>query len=121
VTQHRGLDLERWSGFTPDQRLLMVANEVHRLRHVLGSPHLGSLRRGYERVLRLTDLTVQATDRRGLRRELLRWRDLVAALYLAPEPDPEGHVRLERALLLLSPAGARQLRALEGRAAPQAT
>ena len=116
MTQHRGLELERWRAFTPDQRLLMIANEVHRLRHVLGAAHAGSLRRGYERVLRLADLTVQATESRGLRRELLRWRDLVAALYLASEPDPEGHDRVERALLLLSPAGARQLRALDGRA-----
>jgi len=110
--QHAGLDIERWRGFSTEQQLLMIANELHRLRHVLAPAHGEALKRGYERVLRLTDLTVQATDRRGLRRELLRWRDLVAALYLAPEPDPACHDRVQRALLLLSPAGARQLRAL---------
>jgi len=121
VTQHAGLDLERWRRFAPEQRLLMIANEVHRLNHVLHDEQPDALRRGYERVLRLTDLTVQATERRGLRRELLRWRDLVAALYSAPAADPGGHARLERALLLLFPAGMQQLRALRGEAAPQAT
>lgn len=120
MTQHAGLDRERWRGFTADQRLLMIANEMHRLRHVLAQEHAGALQRGYERVLRLTDLTVGPCERRGLRRELLRWRDLVAALYVAKAPDPDAHARLERALLLLSPASARQLRALAGGSAPPA-
>jgi len=120
VTQHAGLDLQRWQSFSAEQQLLMVANEVHRLQHVLDPTHHAALRRGYERVLRLTDLTLQSTRRRGLRRELLRWRDLVAALYIAAGPDERQHLAVERALLLLFPAGVAQLRALTGTAAPQA-
>lgn len=119
MTQHAGLDLQRWQSFSAEQQLLMVANEVHRLQHVLDPAHHAALRRGYERVLRLTDLTVQATQRRSLRRELLRWRDLIAALYVATRPDARQHRAVERALLLLFPAGVDQLRALTGSAAPQ--
>jgi len=121
MTQHASLTLDRWRRFPPEQQLLMVANEFHRLFHYLALAQPDGLRGGYERVLRLTDLTVQAAERRGLRRELLRWRDLVAALYVAPESDRTELERVERALLLLFPAGAAQLRALYGTAVPRSS
>ena len=108
--------LERWRQFMPDQRLLMIANEMLRIESSFAPEHGVSRRLGYERVLHLTDLTVALVERRALRRELLRWRDLVAALFLAAdaanESQPELHAEAFRALLLLSPAGAEQLRAL---------
>jgi hypothetical protein len=114
VSQHASLSPERWRQFTPDQRLLMIANEMLRVASSFAPEHAVSRTLGYERVLRLTDLTIALTERRGLRRELLRWRDLVAQLFLG-EADPEAHAQAFRALLLLSPAGAEQLRALQGR------
>jgi hypothetical protein len=87
VTQHASLTPERWARFTPDQQVLMVANEMNRASSLLGDADLSSLRRTYERVLRLVDLTVVTQTRRGLRRDLLRWRDLVAALHIAPRAD----------------------------------
>ena len=55
-------------------------------------------------------IAVEVTDRRGLRRELLRWRDLVAELF-SKEADPLAHAAAFRVFLLLSPAGRAQLRA----------
>lgn len=112
MTQHGTLTAERWRSFEPDQRLLMIANEMHRVASCLDPERERSRRLGYERVLRLTDLTIEVADRWALRRELLRWRDLVAELYLE-EANPVGHAEAFRALLLLSPAGAEQLRALD--------
>lgn len=117
MTQHASLTPERWGRFTPDQRLLMIANEMHRVASSMAPADDASRRLGYERVLRLVDVTVQVSDRRALVRELLRWRDLAAELYL-DEADPDRHEALFRALLLLSPAGAEQLRALRGELAP---
>lgn len=114
MSQHASLSPERWRQFTPDQRLLMIANEMLRVASSFAPEHAVSRELGYERVLRLTDLTIALTERRGLRRELLRWRDLVAELFLGAG-DSEGHAQAFRALLLLSPAGAEQLRALQGR------
>ena len=68
------------------------------------SRHVNSL----ERVLALTDLTVAVNDRVALRRELLRWREIVAGLYVAPEPDAPAHRAALRVLLLLSPESAKQ-------------
>ena len=105
MTQHAGLSLERWRQFDHHRQVLMIANEMHRAR-TLQDPE--ALCRGYERVLRLVDLTVQATDRPTFRRELLRWRDGAAELYLAARPEPVRHRELLAALLLLSTEAARQ-------------
>jgi hypothetical protein len=107
MTQHAELTPERWSRFDLDRQILMIANEMNRASSFLEPEGHASLRRGYERVLRLVDLTVETRPRRGLRRELLRWRDLVAALYLAPEKA--GHARAFRCLLQLTPAASRQI------------
>jgi hypothetical protein len=112
VTQHASLTLDRWSRFSRDQQVLMIANEMNRAGQLFGPGDRARLANAYERVLRLADLTVEAQASRSLRRELLRWRELAAALYL--EPDEESHQALFRALLLLTPAGARQVPLLLG-------
>jgi len=63
----------------------------------------------YERVLRLTDLTIQTRVRWGARRELLRWRDLAAALYVQPATDAMEHEAAVRCLLRFTPEASRQL------------
>jgi hypothetical protein len=56
------------------------------------------------------------TDSRSLRRELLRWRDLVAQQYIAAEPDPAAHASTFRALLQLHPEAWKQLAHVTGAA-----
>jgi hypothetical protein len=117
VTQHASLTLERWSAFSRDQQILMIANEMNRAGKLFARADREGLRRAYERVLRLADLTTEAQPSRSLRRELRRWRELAAAVYLEPEEEP--HRALFRALLLLTPAGARQAAWLAGGAPPR--
>jgi hypothetical protein len=100
---------ERWARFGLDQQILMIGNEMNRASSLLGDEDRSSLRRTYERVLRLVDLTVAVQTRRGLRRELLRWRDLVAALYVAPHSDADAHAEAFRCLLRFTPAASRQI------------
>ncbi len=83
----------------------MIANEMHRGRRATEPEEL---RRVYERVLRLTDLTIQSAEQATFRRELLRWRDGIAELYLDGRPAPERHRQLLHVLLLMSPEAARQ-------------
>jgi hypothetical protein len=108
VSQHATLSLERWRVFGASEQVLMIANEMHRASRLLGPDDGDSRRNAYERVLRLTDLTIQAQARWGLRRELLRWRDLVAEMYVAGEPRPASHLAALHALLLLDRVAARQ-------------
>ena len=107
MTQHAALTLERWSRLSRDQQILSIAAEMNRAGKLFGPVDRERLRNAYERVLRLADLTTEAQRSRSLRRELRRWRELAAAVYL--EPDEAQHRALFRALLQLTPASAKQL------------
>jgi pantothenate kinase len=109
VTQHASLSAERWARFGLDQQILMVANEMNRARGLFAAADREALRRTYERVLRLVDLTVETRPRRALRRELLRWRDLVAALYVAEGADAPAHDEAFRCLLRFTPTASKQI------------
>ncbi len=109
MTQHASLSPERWARFPPGRQLLMIANEMSRATALMDADDGRSRGLAYERVLRLVDLTVAVNPRRALRRELLRWRDLVAALYLEAAPNMREHRAVLRCLLQLAPATAAQI------------
>lgn len=108
MPQHEGLTLERWLAFSAPQQVLMIANELHRARKLTGDDDSPRRRNAFERVLYLADLTIAAQAGWSLRRELLRFRDLAAAMYLDPSPDADEQARLLKALLLLTPESALQ-------------
>lgn len=112
MSQHSSLSPERWARFSHPQRILMIANEMNRARRMMGAERTAGRRLAYERVLRMADLTIAVADRRPVRRELLRWRDLVAELYLAEEGRPERHRAALQALLEQTPLSALQVEAL---------
>ena len=109
MSQHAGLSPERWAAFSLDQQVLMIANEMNRAAKLMAPADRERLRTAYERILQLADLTVQVADRAALRRELLRWRDLVAGLYVAAAPDPPSHATALRALLRMTAEASKQL------------
>lgn len=114
MSQHASLSPERWASFGLDQQILMIGNEMNRASKWKADEDWPSLQLSYERVLRLVDLTVEVQRKPTLRRELLRWRDLVAALYIGSRPNPQEHVSAFRSLLLLTPAAARQIPFIAG-------
>jgi len=109
VTQHASLSPDRWAAFGRDRQILMIANEMNRGRSIMRREDAERLRSCYERVLRLVDLTVEVERARGLRRELLRFRELVAGLYLQGEGQSAAHGAALRALLLMTPGAATQI------------
>jgi hypothetical protein len=114
MASHAGLSRERWAEFSIDDQVLMIANEMNRAAKLMGPGDRERLQSAYARILQLTDLTVGGAIRPALRRELLRWRDLVAELYLAPAGDPNAHAAAFRVLLRLTPEAAKQLPAPRG-------
>src|SRR2546428_3094665 len=86
----------------------MIASEMTRGARLRAPADRERLRSAYERILQLADLTVQVADRAALRRELLRWRDLVAGLYVAAVPDPPSRATALRALLRLAGGAAKR-------------
>ena len=109
MTQHRELSEERWSAFTLDQQILMIANEMNRASGLLRSGDVVRTKSCYERVLKLTDLTVAAQTKSTLRWELLRWRDLLAELYVEETTRADEHRQAFRCLLYFTPEAARQI------------
>jgi hypothetical protein len=106
------MTIERWSGYDLDFHILSIAAEMNRGRkRLLDSDRVG-LGLCYERVLVLTDLTIQVHALPGVRRELLRWRDLVAALFVADLPRLADHDLALRALLDFTPSAHAQARYL---------
>jgi hypothetical protein len=87
----------------------MIGNEMHRCAKLFAPEDRARLRSGYERVLQLTDLSIACRPRRALLRELLRWRDLVAALYVADAPAPAAHRAVFEVLLRFTPVAAAQI------------
>jgi hypothetical protein len=109
MSQHASLSPHRWRSFTLDQQLLMIASEMNRAAKLLvpeDSPHL---KREYGRALQLTDLTVEVRERRTLRGELLRWRDLIAQLYQDGIGNPRAHTAALHCLLQFTLTTALQL------------
>jgi hypothetical protein len=109
MTQHASLSPERWAAFTLDQQILMIGNEMNRANGLMEPGDHPGLLRSYERVLRLVDLTVEVQTRSSLRRELLRWRDLIAALYVSADSNPAAHRAAFRCLLQFTPTAAKQI------------
>ena len=109
MTQHASLTPERWARFELEQQVLMIGNEMNRASRLLSPDETASRQLAYERVLRLVDLTVAVQTRPTLRRELLRWRDLIASLYVDPEPSPGAHAEAFRCLLRFTPGSSRQI------------
>ncbi len=105
--QHASLSPERWSAIPLEQQILMIGNEMNRAAKLFAAEDRGRLRTSYERILRLVDLTIETRSRRSLRRELLRWREVAAGLYQAP--DAALHRVAFRCLLQLHPVAARQI------------
>ncbi len=87
----------------------MIANELHRAGKLLAPNDRARLSGSLERVLALTDLTIAVQAARGFRRELLRWRDLAAALYVAEAPSPAELRAVLHALLIFTPESASQI------------
>lgn len=107
--QHASLTPERWGGFSLDQQILMIANEMNRASKLFAPEDRERLGNCYHRVLELVDLTTAVNERPSLRRELLRWRDLVALLYVSDVPDPAEHEAAFRCLLRFTPEASRQM------------
>jgi hypothetical protein len=64
MSQHSSLSPERWAGFSLDQQILMIGNEMNRAKRLIELRDLQGLSPAYERVLRLLDLTVGSSGAR---------------------------------------------------------
>ena len=80
---HKTLTPEKWLSYAQDRQILMIANELNRLKNgIEAEQNAEQLFECMERIFELWDLTVTCSNERNFRRELLRLRDVFAEIYL---------------------------------------
>lgn len=87
----------------------MIGNEMNRGRKQVGSEDSSRLKNCFERILRLVDLTIQVNAGYTLRRELPRWRDVIAELYIADETTAQEYDAAFRCLLRFTAVASQQI------------
>lgn len=92
LKHHKFLTLEKWSGYSRGQQILMIANELNRAGNLLNQDMLDEVNNCYERALELADLTTSDNKWKGRSRELRRFREVLASLYA----DETGRVELNK-------------------------
>src|SRR3989338_1556060 len=89
---HKNLTVGKWATYPLFKRILMIGNEVNRLKNALRNGQTeDEVLSCVERGLELVDLTINSVSKRTLRRELLRWLELFAEYYL-PENSEKAKI-----------------------------
>ena len=104
---HKNLDSKKWANFPIEKQIFMIANELQRLLTCIKNDiSFATQKERIECVFELVDLTISVQNGH-FRYELLRWREVFAALYLLDEENLKksyAHIELLlRTLLQLNP------------------
>ena len=81
LKHHKSLTLEKWSGYSRGQQILMIANELNRAGNLLKKKMMSEVKNCYERAFELVDLTTIDIKWKRRLRELRRSREVMAELY----------------------------------------
>jgi hypothetical protein len=106
IAFHKDMTLEKWASKPVSWQVLSIASEMGRAEASLKSRLWEPFRASLERTLELIDLTVEANLSSGeFVREMLRFREVLAAVYADPaSPADTGEFRaLTKVLLTLEP------------------
>ena len=106
---HRDLTKEKWSQFPFFQQILMVANELHRANKWIEKGDFSEVKLCYERAFELLYLTVEIPPKERKLRELLRFKEMLALLYVKKKPLLSENKSLEKVLILLDKESFAQL------------
>jgi hypothetical protein len=104
LKQHKNLTVEKWVRYSKGQQLLMIANELNRAKNWIDKNSNAEVNSSYERALELIDLTT-ADSRwsRNVKKEIRRFREMLAAQYIAKEKDMSINHNLYTLLLQADP------------------
>jgi len=107
---HKTLTKEKWELKPFFQRILMIGNEVNRLKNAIeNKKSQEEILSCVERGLELADITISCEKNRNIRKELLRWREFFGEYYLPENENKEKIKNLYTSLLLFSPEAFKML------------
>ena len=98
---HKTLTEEKWREFPFHKQILMIANELNRAKNWIEKKDSGESALCYERAFELLYLTIEVLKEKNKRRELLRFKEMLGALYLKKLPALKENMQLLKALLSL--------------------
>ena len=97
---HPGLE-KRWQTFSEYRQIVMIANELNRAQNMLQKHDIYEMKQALERAFELVDLTIEYA-RNSLRYELLRFREILAEIYLNPDSQKHFFEKTMKPLLALN-------------------
>jgi hypothetical protein len=103
LKHHKSVDIQKWKSFSTGQQILMIANELNRAGNWISkatSPD--EVKLCYERALELLLLTKTAARGTSRLRELARFQEVLASLYLQDSPELEKNLQAKKVLIALS-------------------
>jgi len=106
IAFHKDMTLEKWSSKPVSWQILSIASELGRAQTSLERQLWDPFKASLERTLELIDLTVEANLMRPeFLREMLRFREILAGVYVDPESvkNAGGFRSLTRVLLTMDP------------------
>ncbi len=106
---HKKLTAEKWAAYSRAQQILMIANELQRAKNFIAKKQYEACSLCYERAFELTDMTCADIRWRGKLKELRRFRELLAQLYVSDKKDERKNDLLYMGLLRLSSEAYRTL------------
>ena len=101
LRHHKSLTAEKWGKFPFYQQILMIANELNRAAKSITLQDPVETRLCYERAMELTFLTIEGIKEKRKLRELCRFYEMLAALFINPQTDPRENNALLQALISL--------------------
>jgi len=97
---HTTLTPERWAAFGFSRQILMIANELNRAGSWLEKNDIAEAKRNYERAFELIYLTILFQKSSSRLKELLRFKELLAELYVDDAPAFEQNAALLNVLIM---------------------
>jgi len=101
--QHSQLSADRWFALPVYQQLLMISNELNRAGNWIKKKDSHIVHSCYERALELTQLTIDDQRWRGNLKELCRFNELMAQLFVEQWYDYDFNLTLQKTLIALNP------------------
>lgn len=103
---HPSLTPEKWSKYSTDRQIFMIANELNRLMNgIRDQLPFHTLRETLERAFELIDLTISCQNG-SFRKELIRFREIFGNFYLLSFEDLQNSLseieKFYRVLLFLN-------------------
>ena len=103
LKHHKTLNLEKWRGYSSGQQILMIANELNRAgTWISRGTDPREVKLCYERALELVCLTLSTATGYSRLRELARFKEILASLYLQESPKLEQNHQAKDVLISLS-------------------